>query len=614
MRKIFNIGILAVIFAFTSCNDVLDKAPLDLTTEDMVWSDAGMAQAYLNRIWYATGRFDYQNETWFSLYAGPLTPGTDIVSDNPYCRWNRNGSVVRNDVGWTENTNNGLFDNFIDIRRANIAIDKLTKGCGFKKEIEDDMLGQAYFGKGLIYVTRAKSFGGYPIIDRTLTIDDELSLPRASIKETFDYGIELLEKAAGLLNVSSPSGRPNKGAAYALLSEAYLNAAAYIKYAMINNEQSTVDLTPYLDGVISSVNRLEALGKYQMETAGSDWGKQFSDLAYAAGSPPGLYPLSNDKMVEINCYLPTMVADNLKSDIINNYDGNPYPGFTPSSGWQSIAPNPAVVEESFYIVDLDGKARRWEESQKFAKYVELQADGTRKLNAQAVSSRFTDISALMYENRDKRFYETVAYDGGTYFGNSFDSRRGGNMHPESFKASNNSYGSVTGYLFVKSVPQTQSWTSTDLSGFHRNCLRLSKAYLNTAEAYLLKEDWTNARGYINKTRITHGGLPALASESGDELWKIYLDERNAELMLENDRYYTLLRYGIHKLNAEVVDQLNRGYMQKLDIASDGSSYQYVGLPFESEANRMVFSRYRYLYPVAKVYIDANPNYKQNPRY
>lgn len=111
MRKIFNIGILAVIFAFTSCNDVLDKAPLDLTTEDMVWSDAGMAQAYLNRIWYATGRFDYQNETWFSLYAGPLTPGTDIVSDNPYCRWNRNGSVVRNDVGWTENTNNGLFDN-----------------------------------------------------------------------------------------------------------------------------------------------------------------------------------------------------------------------------------------------------------------------------------------------------------------------------------------------------------------------------------------------------------------------------------------------------------------------------------------------------------------------
>lgn len=626
MKKIFNIGALAVVsmFAFSSCSDVLDKAPLDLVTEDMVWSDAEMAQAYLNRIWYATGRFDYQNETWFSLYAGPLTPGTDIVSDNPYCRWNRNGSVVRNDAGWTENTNNGLFDNFIDIRRANIAIDKLTAGCGFRKDIEDDMLGQAYFGKGLVYVTRAKSFGGYPIIDKTLTIDDELSLPRASIKETFDYGIGLLEKAAELLNKTSPSGRPNKGAAYALLSEAYLNAAAYIKYAMINNEQDAVDLTSYLDGAISSVARLDALGLYELEPAGSNWGKQFNDLAYVAGSPkevilaqftpPGLYPLSNDKMVEINCYLPTIVTDNLKSDVINNYGGTPYPGFTPSSGWQTIAPNPAVVEETFYIIDLDGKARRWEESQTFERYVELRTDGTRALNAQAASIRLTDISALMYENRDKRFYETVAYDGGTYFGNPFDSRKGGNMHPESFKALNNSYGSVTGYLFVKSVPQTQSWTSTDLSGFHRTCLRLSKAYLNAAEAYMLKEDWSNARNFINRTRTAHGGLPALTEETDSELWKIYLDERNAELMLENDRYFTLLRYGINRLNAEVIDQLNRGNMKKLDIAADGASYQYVELPFEVDANKMVFNRYRYLYPIAKTYIDANPNYKQNPRY
>ena len=486
------------------------------------------------------------------------------------------------------------------------------------------MLGQAYFGKGLIYATRAKSFGGYPIIEHTLTPNDELSLPRASIKETFDYSISLLEKSAELLSVKSPSGRPNKGAAYALLSEVYLNAAAYIKYAMINGIQESVDLTPYLNGVINSVERLEALGQYQLETSGSDWARQFNDLDYVSGSPkeailtqftpPGLYPLSNDKMVEINCYLPTMLTDNLKSDVIKKYDGEPYSGFTPSSGWQTLAPNPAVVEETFYVVDLDGKARRWEESQRFKKYVEETEDGTRKLNAEAASYRINNISELMYENRDKRFYETVAYDGGTYFGNKFDSRQGGNMHPSSFKALNNTYGAVTGYLFVKSVPQTKSWTSTDLSGFHRICLRLSKALLNAAEAYLLKNDWENARKYINRTRTTHGGLPALQTETQDDLWKIYLDERNAELMLENDRYFTLLRYGINQKNAEVLEQLNRGNMKKLDISSDGSSYQYVELPFEVDANKMVFNRYRYLYPIAKKYRTANPNYDQNPRY
>lgn len=584
-----------------------------------------MAQSYLNRLWYATGRFDYQNETWFSLYAGPLTPGTDIVSDNVYARWNRNGVVVRNDAGWTENTDNGLFDNFIDIRRCNIAIEKLTAGLGFKKEVEDDMLGQANFAKGLIYVTRAKSFGGYPIIDRTLTPDDDLSLPRGTIKETFDYGISLLEKAATQLSASAPSGRPNKGAALALLSEAYLNAYSYIKYAQINHIQdNSPDLNSYLDGAISAVNRLESLGQYQLEAAGSDWAKQFNNLEYVSGSPkeailtqftpPGLYTLMQDKMVELNCYLPVMVADNLKSDVISSYNGQPYPGFTPSSGWQTIAPNAQVVEETFYIVDLDGKARRWEDSQKFQRYVDRQADGTCQLNSQAQSFNIRNISELMYANRDKRFYETVAYDGGTYFNNPFDSRVGGNMHPSSFKALNNQYGSVTGYLFIKSVPQTQSWAGSDLSGWHRCCLRLSKAYLNAAEAYLLKGDWENARAYINRTRTTHGGLPALLSETDDALWTIYLDERNAELMLENDRYFTLLRYGINKLDAEIIPQLNRGNMKKIDIAKDGLSYQYTELPFEVDANKMVFNRYRYLYPVAKKYIDANPKYTQNPRY
>jgi len=112
----------------------------------------------------------------------------------------------------------------------------------------------------------------------------------------------------------------------------------------------------------------------------------------------------------------------------------------------------------------------------------------------------------------------------------------------------------------------------------------------------------------------HGGLPALVSETGEELWKIYLDERNAELMLENDRYFTLLRYGIHKKNAEIVDQLNSGTIKKLDIAKDGKSYQYITLPFEEASNTLVFNRYRYLYPIAKKYIDANPKYEQNPRY
>lgn len=608
MKKNTHLIYLAVLVLnmLTSCEDVLDKSPLDLRSEETTWSDPNLAQIYLNRIWYTTGRKDYANETWFSLYAGPLTPGTDITSDNCYSNWNRGAAASKDDSNWTENTDIGLFDNYIDIRRCNIAIDHLTVGCGFGEEVERDMLGQVYFAKGLIYVTRAKTFGGYPIIDKTLTPDDDLELSRASVKETFDYGIGLLEKAADLLNKTSPSGRPNKGAAYALLSEANINAAAFIKYAMINNIQEAVDLQPYYDAAIKAVENLDALGIYKLEIP-ADWAKQFNDLDYVAGNPsetilaqftpPGLYQLRNDKMVEINCYLPTFYDDLLTDEVKVSYNNKPYLGYTLIDGWSTIAPNPKVIEESFYIKDLDGKARRWQESKLFKKYVTV-TDGVYALNEIAIADGVTDISKLMYANRDNRFYGTVAYDGSTYFGNQFDSRRGGNMHPLSFKTLNG-YGAITGYVFIKPVPQTRAWTQQDYSGFHRTCLRLSKAYLNAAEAYMLKEDWTNARAYINKTRTNNGQLPALLNEEGDELWKIYLDERNAELMLENDRYYTLLRYGIHKKNAEIVDQLNFGFLKQLDIAADGKSYEYVDLLYNSSINYFVFNRYRYLFPIAK---------------
>lgn len=625
MKKRFIILLTICLGLFSSCSDLLDKSPLDLRTEENVWSDVNLAQAYLNRLWYATGRYDYQNETWFSLYSGPLAPGCDISSDNCYSRWNRAAAGLKNDASLDPSTMSdgmGVFDNFIDIRKANIAIDHLKEGCGFSKEIEDDMLGQAYFAKGLIYITRAKTFGGYPIIDKTLTPEDDLSLSRASIKETFDYGIQLLNEAANLLNTNTLSGRPGKGAAYGLLSEANLLAAAYIRYGIINGVEKETDLTSYYDAAIKAVEELDKLGVYKLESM-NNWGKQFNDVEYAAGSPseillaqftaPGHYALSQDKMVEIGCYMPSMYNDILKSDVVNKYGGNAYSGYTLTVGWQTIAPNPKAVEEAFYITDLDGKARRWEESQLFEKYVDV-SNGIYSLNTKASSDGVTDIADLMYKNRDQRFYSTVAYDGGKYFGNAFDTRVNGNMNPNSFKTLNSGYGSVTGYLFIKPVPQTQSWTLADLSGFHRTCLRLSRAYLNAAEAYLMKEDWASARGYINRTRVAHGGLPALAEEEGEELWKIYVDERNAELMLENDRYYTLMRLGI-KNGAEGIEQLNFGQIKQLEISEDGKSYQYVDLKFEGSNNNYVFNRYRYLFPVPKTVMDANPNYApQNPRY
>lgn len=629
MKKI-NIAVLSLSMALccSSCSDILDKSPLDLRTEEDVWSDPNLAQIYLNDLWYATVRRDVGNkfETWFSLYSGPLSPGTDFSSDNCFTRWNRATGGIKNDASLSAASitdQMGAFDSFIDLRRINIALDHLTEGCeNFNEDVKNDMLGQAYFAKGLVYITRAKVFGGYPIIEKTLTPEDDLALSRASIKETFDYGINCLNKAAELINKTAPAGRPGKGAVYGLLSEANLLAASYIKYGIINGIEENTDLIPYYNAAIEAVEKLDELGIYTLETS-DNWSKQFNDFEYASGStpeillasftPPGLYNLNSSSPVEFGNYLPTMYADILKTDVVNNYGGVSYSGYSFTEFYQTITPNPKAIDEAFYITDVDGKAKRWEESTKFQKYIEVK-DGVYSLKQAAINDGYSDIAELMYENRDKRFYSTVAYDGCSYFGNRFDTREGGNMNPNSFKSLSSTQGAVTGYLFIKPVPQTQAWTLSTLSGFHRTCLRLSRAYLNAAEAYLMKEDWSRARIYINKTRVTHGGLKALQDETGDELWKIYIDERNAELMLENDRYYTLMRLGI-KNGAEGIDQLNFGQIKQFEISKDGKSYKYVDLKFEGSNNNYVFNRYRYLFPIPQTVLEENPNYApQNPRY
>jgi hypothetical protein len=618
--------LIGIVGTLSSCEDVLDKKPLDLRTENDVWADVKLAQAYMNRIWYATNRTDFNYESWFGFYAGPLTPGSEVTSDNYYSRWNRGAPTVKSESGIVDvNANFGVFDNFGDLRNINIAIDHLTDPetrMRFGENIADDMLGQAYFAKGLIYSVRAKVFGGYPIIEKTLTAEDDLMLKRASLKETYDYAINLLELAIPLLNATTPAGRPNKGAALALLSETCINSAAYIKYEMLNGGNA-VDVTLYYNKAIKAVEDLDALGLYSLEPQNSFAG-MFSDYAYAASSasgeiilaqftPPSIYRLSNDKQVELNCYLPTYYDDLLRDDIREKYNNKPYNGFILNGGWQSIAPNPKTIDESFYIIDIDGKARRWQDSQLFSRYIVIN-DGTYGLNEQAALDGIEDISQLMYGNRDKRFYATIAYDGCTYFNNRFDTRIDGNMHPKSFKTLSNAQGCLTGYLFKKCVPETQAWTTADYSGFHKICLRLSRAYLNVAEAYLMLNNEAKAKEFINKTRMEHGGLPVLTDETGDTLWKIYIDERNAELIMENDRYYTLMRYGI-KNGAEGIDELNFGPMKQLEISADGKSYKYVDLLFESANNTFKFSRHRYLFPVPKAVTDRNPNYlPNNPRY
>lgn len=648
---------------FSSCEDVLDKKPLDLIAEDAVWSDASLAQANIYGLYENLNFFSHWNgdpityRNWCEGYYGwdyYNSYNSDCQSDLFWGHWLSGRG--KDDTGWTTSTDFG-WDAFSLIRKANIAITKLKDEqtrISIGASVADDMLGQAYLLKAAYYFMQARKYGGWVIVDEVLdeigsvagsdeNAAQQLKLKRSTLKETYDYTIELCKEAAKLLNTDVQPGQLNKGSAYALLSEVALHGAAYLSY------YDGINVDSYYQTVIDAVKDLDALNKYSLVTGAEEYKNMFSDYTYAQTCPENiLVSQRNESYGNIDCtyshinrllvnFDPSLYTENINLSF-QSLDN----GYTVKSGGAQIQPDPQTVDKAYYIIDLDGKARRFEESQLFAENIEIvmeeDKDGImrekRKLKS---TSSYTSISDLMYSNRDQRFYGTFVYDGSKFLGSTLYFRTGGNLHRGSIREKNREMGSMTGLLYSKRVPQYRAidWAMNVTNSI----FRLGRCYLNVAEAYLSlstpNED--KAKEYINKTRVQHGGLPALTTETGGELKMIYLDERLAELNLENDRYLTLLRtalsWGVTDpttgyptgVKGGIIPELNRGDnpTKKLEIEVPGNhlvkedfmrpnAYYYCEVPVPQGDHNFIFTpEKRYLLPVPQSELLNNENLWQN---
>lgn len=653
MKKILINAALILTACLSSCTDVLDKRPLNNYVEEDIWTSSALAQDFLYQQYgmvKVLGHMDGADD--FS----------DQQSDLSLTNWV--SSRNKSDAGWTIANNFG-WNKFGNIRSLNIAIRHLqneTYRAAITTAEADHLLGQAYLLKAAIYFQQARKFGGWIIVEDVLDEygDDssdslaiaKLKLPRATMKQTYDYIIDNLLTAEhiNLLKKDALIGQLNRGSAYALLSEVALHGGAYLKYY---NEVS--DATPYYEKAVWAVEQLDALGKYSLESS-DNYHRMFDDYGYFANSSElilGVYRnsiYSQTRDEEFRRRYGKLSRSRLDESKMN-YSFQEFTGYE-LDGYGSYYPDPRTVESNYYVIDEDGKARRWEESARFKnnfeiktvesmdeKYYPTSVPGTRTKCVLKSGSAYNSVSTAMYENRDKRFYSDLVYDGGTYMQNTIYTRTGGNYYPGSYKNSNNrESGTTTGYAFKKFVPQnlTLGDGTPQVDMVVAVVFRLGRCYLNAAEAYLNMGNESKAREYINKTRTTHGGLPALTNEDGKELKRIYIDERGAELALENDRYWTLLRtglsWGVQDDNGYPDSNQKAGLIKRfngtkevpyllIEVAGDfktesefmkPNAYSYISTPYVSTDDVKVFTAWkRYLLPVPQSELELNENLFQN---
>ncbi|MDL2255103.1 RagB/SusD family nutrient uptake outer membrane protein [Parabacteroides sp. OttesenSCG-928-K15] len=553
------------IFSLIACSDVLDKGPLDKYSENDIWNDADLTQAFI----YKT----LKNTTDKLIMQDKWTDNSFIQEASSSTAVNKEQIDRYHDAGW---------DVYADIRRCNMILLRVPESPNLLDKEKEYFIAQAKAMRAIIYFSRARLFGKLMIVDRILDPEEEMEFPRTStIKETYDFILKDLQEAAPGLPVSlnSQQGMLTRGAAYAFLAEAALHGAAYIESGK----------ETYYDIAKEASENLFSLGVYELD---NNYQSMFNEFNHSLNSKEII-------LAQWRHETNTNFAGTWMQELIPNTDNTKnieaaWPKFVEEfAGWPQSFPSVDLVAD-YLVVDEDGKAKDWDKTSYYQDFLE---------NGGSVSD-------AIYKNRDNRFYASVVYDSTAFFKNMVTTRINGNLHWRS-NAGGDWGMTKTGYLYRKCVYEAKRLLNSESTYYHYTLMRLGRAYLNYAEVMLRKGDLNKAVEYINKTRVGHGGLPALSGTlSAEEVWKEYKRERRLELLQEGDRYWSLLRWGKAD-GLDTIEELNKVHLA-IEIAEDGQSFEIITPEFKVSDNERLFTNKRYLFPVPQAQIDLNPSLDQNP--
>jgi hypothetical protein len=113
------------------------------------------------------------------------------------------------------------------INRANYFLTNIDK-VTLSDESKATYLGEVHFLRGVAYALLAETYGGVPIFNSVLGVDEARELTRATTQETWDKAIAEYDTAIANLKVVAPQvGRATKGAALGLKMRAYLYQNKY---------------------------------------------------------------------------------------------------------------------------------------------------------------------------------------------------------------------------------------------------------------------------------------------------------------------------------------------------------------------------------------------------
>ncbi|MEP2295660.1 RagB/SusD family nutrient uptake outer membrane protein [Algoriphagus sp.] len=227
--KLRIIALALGIFALSSCEDFLEKPPLDSLTDETYWSSENNVRSFSWGFYTAYFSGYGSGFTWGKFFSGQ-TLNDDFAPTSP-TQFRRTVPTAATSSYWT----------FSYVRKANIFLDRIQT-VPMSDEAILHWSGVARFFRALEYHELVKQFGDVPWYDEELSETDPEALykPRDSREFVMDRVLEDFEFA--MKNVRVNDGNKglsvNRAVVLAFMSRVFLYEGTWQKYHKGNSEKA----------------------------------------------------------------------------------------------------------------------------------------------------------------------------------------------------------------------------------------------------------------------------------------------------------------------------------------------------------------------------------------
>ena len=623
MKRIlgYSMMVLALVFASTSCDDVLDQSAVDSFNEESVFDDINLTKAYLGRCYDYIGADD---NLLLGLREDLLSGSTDEVlcihrpGSYPFVKGNMSPDELGHFGDWHFNwVTWALYGNIKNVNVLLANIDDVPIETSNDEELLSRMKGEAYFIRAFDYSNLMRSYGGVVLVKEPYELDaDFLSIERSTIDATLEFILEDCDNAISLLPEKGniEQGRATKGAAAALKSR----ILSWSNGELMNGSyEASNSLVSFQSG--SRTDRLEAAKTAAKAIIDGNYGDY--SLTGSTDDPPA--NMTEDEIMEY--------ADNFTSIFTqkgewnsesiwgiqylqsqgNTTTQNRWWGPNGYHNWGNNGPNEPVVRK---FEMADGSSFMWDKYSPGDEFV-------REFTAAELNE---DPERNPYVGREPRFYATVLFDGAKWIDRPDD---GAGIDPE---------GRVqTGYFVAADGSETagldtrqsliEAWNGTKNSYYIRKYqdpatvgqyfnnenawieLRYAEVLLDYAEACieLGGSDLQPGLDALNMVR-NRAGLPDRVTTDQAQAREWYRHERMVEFFGEGDRWYMIRKWMIAD---DVIEDV---HAMKIYHYADGSSKWFYDM--STTVDNRAFNAKNYWLPISRSEINKAPQLQQNPGY